>query len=117
MPRPSIDYLNARRALKPASGGKVYSRRVKYAPEEEFPERRGGRASRQKGTHSPTKPTCYVSKRIFCEWEISGKQSLTRYHYTAPDYAKNRLVQSVKLRYIVSIPNEELQRFRATNPA
>jgi DNA-binding transcriptional regulator YdaS (Cro superfamily) len=34
MPRPTIDYLNARRALKPASGGKVYSREVKYAPEE-----------------------------------------------------------------------------------
>jgi DNA-binding transcriptional regulator YdaS (Cro superfamily) len=34
MPRPTIDYLNARRALKPASGGKVYSRKVKYAEDE-----------------------------------------------------------------------------------
>ena len=37
MPRPTIDYLNARRALKPASGGKVYSRKAKYAPEKNFP--------------------------------------------------------------------------------
>jgi len=34
MPRPTIDYLNARRALKPASGGKVYSRQVRYAEDD-----------------------------------------------------------------------------------
>jgi hypothetical protein len=33
MPRPTIDYLNARRALKPASGGKIYSCKAKYASE------------------------------------------------------------------------------------
>ena len=33
MPRASIDYLNARRAILPASGGKTQSRAVKYAPE------------------------------------------------------------------------------------
>jgi hypothetical protein len=33
--KPSIDYLNARRACKPASGGSVYSRAVKYAPDYE----------------------------------------------------------------------------------
>jgi hypothetical protein len=37
MGRPSIDYLIARRALKPANGGKVYPRRAKYAPEEDRP--------------------------------------------------------------------------------
>jgi DNA-binding transcriptional regulator YdaS (Cro superfamily) len=34
MPRPTIDYLNARRALKPANGGKVYSREVRYAEDD-----------------------------------------------------------------------------------
>ena len=34
MPRPTIDYLNARRALKPASGGKVYNREVRYAEDD-----------------------------------------------------------------------------------
>jgi hypothetical protein len=34
MPRASIDYMNARRALKPASGGKTQSRAVKYAPDD-----------------------------------------------------------------------------------
>lgn len=34
MSRASIDYLNARRALKPASGGAVQSRRVEYAPDD-----------------------------------------------------------------------------------
>ena len=34
MPRPTIDYLNARRASKPASGGKVYSREVRYAEDD-----------------------------------------------------------------------------------
>jgi len=40
VPRPSIDYLNARRLIKPASGGKNYRRRehASYAPEIEFPE-------------------------------------------------------------------------------
>jgi hypothetical protein len=33
MPRPTIEYLERRRALKPASGGKIYSRKAKYAPE------------------------------------------------------------------------------------
>jgi hypothetical protein len=33
MPRASIDYMNARRALKPASGGATQSRTVKYAPD------------------------------------------------------------------------------------
>jgi hypothetical protein len=31
--RPTIDYLNARRDCKPASGGKVYSHRIEYAPD------------------------------------------------------------------------------------
>ena len=37
MPRPTIDYLNARRASKPASGGKNYRarERAKYAPDTE----------------------------------------------------------------------------------
>ena len=37
MPRPSIEYLNARRAIKPASGGTNYRarERVKYAPDSE----------------------------------------------------------------------------------
>jgi DNA-binding transcriptional regulator YdaS (Cro superfamily) len=34
MPRPTIDYLNARRASKPSSGGKVYSREVRYAEDD-----------------------------------------------------------------------------------
>ena len=34
MPRPTIDYLNARRASKPANGGKVYSREVRYAEDD-----------------------------------------------------------------------------------
>ena len=35
MPRPTTDFLNARRTLKAAtSGGKVYSRKVKYASEQ-----------------------------------------------------------------------------------
>jgi DNA-binding transcriptional regulator YdaS (Cro superfamily) len=34
MPRPTIDYLNARRASKPANGGKVYNREVRYAEDE-----------------------------------------------------------------------------------
>src|SRR5262245_9773135 len=34
MPRPTIDYLNARRASKPASGGKVYSRKIRYAEDD-----------------------------------------------------------------------------------
>ena len=37
MPLPTIEYLNARQALKPASGGKVYHRKAKYAPEENCP--------------------------------------------------------------------------------
>lgn len=36
MPRATIDYLNARRALKPASGGANQSRAVKYAPVNEL---------------------------------------------------------------------------------
>ena len=55
MPRPAIDYLNARRALRPASGGKVYSRKAKYAPEEKCPplsqeelERRWKRAEEER---------------------------------------------------------------------
>jgi hypothetical protein len=36
-PRATVEYMNARRALKPASGGKVYPRRAKYAPEEDAP--------------------------------------------------------------------------------
>ena len=37
MPRPSIDYLNARRANAPASGGTNYRRneRAEYAPDSE----------------------------------------------------------------------------------
>jgi hypothetical protein len=37
MPRPSIEYLNARRAIKPASGGTNYRarERAKYAPDTE----------------------------------------------------------------------------------
>ena len=34
MPRPTTDYLNARRALKPANGGKVYSRETRYAEDD-----------------------------------------------------------------------------------
>ena len=34
MSRPTIDYLNARRASKPASGGKVYSGKVRYAEDD-----------------------------------------------------------------------------------
>ena len=34
VPRPTIDYLNARRASKPANGGKVYSREVRYAEDD-----------------------------------------------------------------------------------
>jgi DNA-binding transcriptional regulator YdaS (Cro superfamily) len=34
MSRPTIDYLNARRASKPANGGKVYSREVRYAEDD-----------------------------------------------------------------------------------
>src|SRR5262245_39038662 len=34
MPRPTIDYLNARRASKPANGGKVYSRKIRYAEDD-----------------------------------------------------------------------------------
>lgn len=33
MPRATIDYMNARRALKPASGGARQSRAVTYAPD------------------------------------------------------------------------------------
>ena len=33
MPRPTIEYLERRRALKPASGGKIYSCKAKYASE------------------------------------------------------------------------------------
>jgi hypothetical protein len=41
MPRPAIDYLNARRALKPASGGTNYRvrERAVYAPEIEHEQR------------------------------------------------------------------------------
>ena len=41
MPRPTIDYLNARRALKPASGGTIYRARERaiYAPEIEDEQR------------------------------------------------------------------------------
>jgi len=35
MPRASIEHMNARRAAKPASGGKTYSRTPKYAPDRE----------------------------------------------------------------------------------
>jgi hypothetical protein len=35
MPRPTIEYMNARRAAKPASGGAKQSRRVQYAPDSE----------------------------------------------------------------------------------
>jgi hypothetical protein len=35
MPRPKIDYLNARRAGKAASGGKNYSKPPKYAPDDD----------------------------------------------------------------------------------
>jgi hypothetical protein len=40
MPRPIIDYLNARRALKPASGGTNYRVRERaiYAPESDLEE-------------------------------------------------------------------------------
>jgi hypothetical protein len=40
MPRPSIEYLNARRAVKPASGGTNYRAREKaiYAPESDLEE-------------------------------------------------------------------------------
>jgi DNA-binding transcriptional regulator YdaS (Cro superfamily) len=34
MSRPTIDYLNARRASRPANGGKVYSREVRYAEDD-----------------------------------------------------------------------------------
>jgi hypothetical protein len=42
MPRPTIDYLNARRALKPASGGTNYRVRERaiYDPEIEDEQRR-----------------------------------------------------------------------------
>jgi len=42
MPRPTIDYLNARRALKPASGGTNYRVRERaiYDPEIEDGRRR-----------------------------------------------------------------------------
>jgi hypothetical protein len=41
MPRPTIEYLNARRALKPASGGTNYRvrERAVYAPEIEHEQR------------------------------------------------------------------------------
>lgn len=32
----SIDYLNARKALKPASGGKTYGRAVEYCPDSQL---------------------------------------------------------------------------------
>jgi hypothetical protein len=35
MPRPSIEYLDARKAIKPASGGKIYRRKARYAEDEE----------------------------------------------------------------------------------
>lgn len=35
MGRPSVEYLNARRAAKPASGGQAYARTAKLAPETE----------------------------------------------------------------------------------
>jgi hypothetical protein len=37
MARPTIEYMNGRRAAKPAIGGKVYLRRGEYAPEEKDP--------------------------------------------------------------------------------
>jgi hypothetical protein len=45
MSRPPVEYLNARKAAKPASGGKVYSRRVRYAEDEERLIRRGRRCA------------------------------------------------------------------------
>ena len=36
MPRASIDYMNDRRALMPASGGAKQSRRVEYAPADDW---------------------------------------------------------------------------------
>jgi hypothetical protein len=40
MPRPTIDFLNARRALKPASGGTNYRarERARYAPDSDEEE-------------------------------------------------------------------------------
>lgn len=35
MPRASIEYMNARRACKAASGGTTYSRTVEYSPDYE----------------------------------------------------------------------------------
>jgi hypothetical protein len=36
MPRPTIDYLNARRDAKGATGGTTYSRECKHAPDHEL---------------------------------------------------------------------------------
>jgi hypothetical protein len=36
MSRPTIEYLNARAALKPASGGKTYSRTAEYCPDSQL---------------------------------------------------------------------------------
>ena len=36
MPRATVDYMNARRALMPASGGKTYDRAVEYCPDAEL---------------------------------------------------------------------------------
>ncbi len=36
MPRPTIDYLNARKALLPAGGGKTYSRETEYCPDNQL---------------------------------------------------------------------------------
>jgi hypothetical protein len=36
MARASIDYMNARRALLPAGGGKTYSRETEYCPDRDL---------------------------------------------------------------------------------
>jgi hypothetical protein len=36
MSRPTIDYLNARKACKAASGGKTYSRETEYCPDSQL---------------------------------------------------------------------------------
>jgi len=73
MPRPPLDYLNARRALKPASGGTNYRRRERaiYAPEVEFGPSK--RVTVGANTRLNTKVNYagtwirHVLKQIFCD--------------------------------------------------
>src|SRR5205807_1205994 len=49
-------------------------------------------------------------------WKISGEGSLTCFYYTTPALVKNRLLQTLKLRYILSIPQFEKSRDRKRWP-